>query len=239
MVPPRSERPGAAVNVGILGEFGSQAEASFRAGFDRSLHPMLIVDDRRRLVSANAAARALLGAGQTDLTWCTLDEFTPPSARGRLEDQWAAFLTSGAAEGWYELYVTHRGALTLEFSALAHVLPSRHLLVFVEPDEHDAQDGAPKVAWAAVEADGRGAAMLTVREREVMALIAQGGHSADMAVRLFLSPETIKSHVHHAMVKLGAHTRAHAVAIAMVTGQVSWSMDESSGARPPESLRAR
>ena len=201
---------------------------------------MLIADDRRRLVNGNPAARALLGTGQTDLTWRTLDEFTPLSARARLEDQWAGFLTSGAAEGWYELYVSHRGAMALEFSALAHVLPSRHLLVFIEPEQHDAQDaGARKVAWGPVEADVRGAAQLSRREREVMALIAHGAQSADMAVSLFLSPETVKTHVHHAMVKLGAHTRAHAVAIAMVTGQVSWSMDDPSAEQPPDPLRAR
>jgi DNA-binding CsgD family transcriptional regulator len=42
-----------------------------------------------------------------------------------------------------------------------------------------------------------------------------------MAERLCVSPETIKSHVQNAMGKLGAHTRAHAVAIALVSGQIS------------------
>jgi DNA-binding CsgD family transcriptional regulator len=45
-----------------------------------------------------------------------------------------------------------------------------------------------------------------------------------MAELLFLSPETVKSHVHNAMGKLGVHTRAHAVAIALVTGQITWEM---------------
>jgi DNA-binding CsgD family transcriptional regulator len=236
----RSERPGAAVDVGILGDFCSPAEASLQAGFDRSRHPMLIADDRRRMVNGNAAACELLATSHTDLPWCTLDEFTAPSERPRLQDQWAPFLTSGAAEGWYELLVPGRGEIVLEFSALARVLPARHLLVFIEPDQHDAQDaGARKVAWAPVEADGRGAAQLSKRERQVMALIAHGGQSADMAASLILSPETVKTHVHHAMTKLGAHTRAHAVAIAIVTGQISWPIDDSSAGQPPDLLRAR
>ena len=41
---------------------------------------------------------------------------------------------------------------------------------------------------------------------------------------MFLSPETVKSHVQNAMSKLGAHTRADAVAIALATGQIIWSM---------------
>ena len=35
-----------------------------------------------------------------------------------------------------------------------------------------------------------------------------------------MSAETVRSHVQNALSKLGAHTRAHAVAIALVTGQI-------------------
>jgi hypothetical protein len=54
-----------------------------------------------------------------------------------------------------------------------------------------------------------------------------------MAGRLFLSPETIKTHVQNAMTKLSAHTRAHAVAIALVTGQIIWSMYDATAPAPP------
>jgi DNA-binding NarL/FixJ family response regulator len=57
-----------------------------------------------------------------------------------------------------------------------------------------------------------------------MTLVAAGGQSGDMAEHLFVSPATIKTHVRNAMAKLGARTRAHAVAIALVTGQVLWDM---------------
>ncbi len=70
--------------------------------------------------------------------------------------------------------------------------------------------------------EGAGRLQLTEREREVMTLVASGLQSGDIAGRLYLSPETVKSHVHNALGKLGAHTRAHAVAIALVTGQITW-----------------
>jgi DNA-binding CsgD family transcriptional regulator len=63
---------------------------------------------------------------------------------------------------------------------------------------------------------------LSEREREVMTFVASGLQSGEIAERLFLSPETVKSHVHNALGKLGAHTQAHAVAIALVTGQITW-----------------
>jgi DNA-binding CsgD family transcriptional regulator len=61
---------------------------------------------------------------------------------------------------------------------------------------------------------------LTPREREVLELVAGGLRGAEIAQQLVLSPETIKSHVQNAMTKLGANTRAHAVAIALRAGQV-------------------
>jgi DNA-binding NarL/FixJ family response regulator len=66
-----------------------------------------------------------------------------------------------------------------------------------------------------------------------MTLVAHGGQGDDMAERLCVSPETIKTHAQNAMHKLGAHTRAHAVGIALVTGQIIWSMYGSPDEPPP------
>jgi DNA-binding NarL/FixJ family response regulator len=57
--------------------------------------------------------------------------------------------------------------------------------------------------------------MLTPREREILQLLADGMSNADVAQRLFISQETVKSHVRHILAKLEADTRTHAVAIAL------------------------
>ena len=57
--------------------------------------------------------------------------------------------------------------------------------------------------------------MLTAREREILQLLADGMSNADAAQRLFISQETVKSHVRHILAKLEADTRTHAVAIAL------------------------
>jgi PAS domain S-box-containing protein len=200
----------------------AEAAERLRAAFARSKHPMLMADDQRRWVTGNAAACDLLGIAPEEVPWRTMDDFTPPWERARLEEQWQAFLTSGAAEGWYQLYVPERGTVPVEFSATANVLPARHLSVFIPPDELAGGSLPPEPTWTPVVVEGSSRLQLTEREREVMILVASGLQSGDMAERLFLSPETVKSHVHNAMGKLGAHTRAHAVAIALVTGQISW-----------------
>jgi DNA-binding NarL/FixJ family response regulator len=57
--------------------------------------------------------------------------------------------------------------------------------------------------------------MLTAREREILQLLADGMSNADAAAKLFISQETVKSHVRHILSKLEADTRTHAVAIAL------------------------
>jgi DNA-binding NarL/FixJ family response regulator len=63
---------------------------------------------------------------------------------------------------------------------------------------------------------GRGQAdVLTPREREILQLLADGMSNADVADKLFISQETVKSHVRHILAKLEADTRTQAVAIAL------------------------
>jgi DNA-binding NarL/FixJ family response regulator len=54
---------------------------------------------------------------------------------------------------------------------------------------------------------------LSPREREVLELLAEGLNNDGVALRLYLSPETVRTHLRNAMRKLGAKTRVHAVAM--------------------------
>lgn len=57
--------------------------------------------------------------------------------------------------------------------------------------------------------------ILTQREREILQLLADGMSNPEVAQRLFISQETVKSHVRHILAKLEAETRTQAVAIAL------------------------
>jgi DNA-binding NarL/FixJ family response regulator len=61
-------------------------------------------------------------------------------------------------------------------------------------------------------------AALTDREREVVALVADGMSNTEVARQLTLSPLTVKTHANHAMTKLGARDRAQLVVLAYQTG---------------------
>jgi DNA-binding NarL/FixJ family response regulator len=61
---------------------------------------------------------------------------------------------------------------------------------------------------------------LTVREREVLALAAEGRSNTEIAEDLTVSPLTVRTHIHRAMTKLHARDRAQLVVIAYQTGLV-------------------
>ena len=61
---------------------------------------------------------------------------------------------------------------------------------------------------------------LTEREREVLALVAEGLTNEEIAGRLFLSPATARTHVSRILTKLDARNRAQLVVLAYETGLV-------------------
>jgi DNA-binding NarL/FixJ family response regulator len=73
------------------------------------------------------------------------------------------------------------------------------------------------LSWETTESIG----LLTPRERDILDGIARGLSGEELGAELQISPETVRTHVRNAMEKLEAHTRAHAVAIALRQGEIA------------------
>jgi DNA-binding NarL/FixJ family response regulator len=72
----------------------------------------------------------------------------------------------------------------------------------------------PSLSPALLTTNGNGG-WLSEREREILQLLAGGLHTEQVADRIGLSPETVKSDTRRAIEKLEADGRVHAVAIAL------------------------
>ena len=59
---------------------------------------------------------------------------------------------------------------------------------------------------------------LTPREREVLDLLAEGRSQDEIAQELFITPKTVATHIQRILGKLGVHSRAQAVAVALRNG---------------------
>ena len=79
----------------------------------------------------------------------------------------------------------------------------------------------PVLVAAVTRRDNGSARSLTPREREVLRMLAVGGSYAEIGAQLFLAADTVRAHAAHAMDKLGARTRTHAVALALRDGLIA------------------
>ncbi|HET8569731.1 MAG TPA: helix-turn-helix domain-containing protein [Candidatus Limnocylindria bacterium] len=70
---------------------------------------------------------------------------------------------------------------------------------------------------------------LSRRESEIISLVAAGETTKAIAARLRISRNTVNWHVGNAFAKLGASSRAEAVAVALRDGEI----DPAAGSRPP------
>ena len=61
---------------------------------------------------------------------------------------------------------------------------------------------------------------LTEREREILGLLAQGMRNEDIAKQLFISPQTVQTHVRNILGKLRVHSKLEAVSFAVKHGAI-------------------
>ena len=183
--------------------------ADFARAFDRSIVPMVMVDNERRYVAANGGARLLFRLSLDQLRRHRIDDLTPPEMLWQLQSAWARLHADGEVSGVHDARFEDGSALKVAFLASANFLPGQHLIVFAPADWPRTELGI-----VAQRGDHEAVASITPREREVLTLVATGAGSDQIAARLTISTETVRSHIKNALGKLGARNRAHAVAVA-------------------------
>jgi DNA-binding CsgD family transcriptional regulator len=187
-------------------------ESLLWAFLDRAPVALVAADDDRRILRVNSRWSDLTGYPPDVATQMRVDDLLAPESRPGIEMRWSDLRATGLATARIVILRPDHVRVTLRYGAFANVLPNVHVGAYL-PERR--QDGHP-----ARPARARRAGQLTVREQESLRLVAMGLTTTAAAGQLGISPETVRTHVRNAMNKLGARTRAQAIAVAMRDGEI-------------------
>jgi PAS domain S-box-containing protein len=185
-----------------------------------SARAMLVVDDDCICVEASLGACRLFGTTRDQLVGRAVESLLRHESREHFTHAWEAFRRSG---GHAEPFSLEPPATVIEVAVTvtAEVLPSRHLIA-LDPIASPVEAQVEATHSRRFAPPGEPVVMRepTAREREVLQLLAEGRTDAQIAALLELSPATVQTHVRNAKAKLGARTRAQAVAVALHRGLI-------------------
>ena len=184
------------------------------SAFRKSRNAMALVDHDRVLVDVNVALCRLLGRSRDDVLGRPLGRFVV-GAPIFTAAAWEAALASGRFTGVAQLIHADGTPVAVQWDASTEVVTGRRLVLFVGLStsrwggrfrRSPSSDDEPRT--------------LTVREREVVALVAMGASGPEIAEELHIAHDTVRTHVRNAMTRLGARSRAHLVAKALAGGHL-------------------
>jgi PAS domain S-box-containing protein len=175
----------------------------WRALFERSGCVMLLEDDSWTIVHANDAACRILRRSREELEGTRIDDLVIWPTPGKLAEERRELRRGTTLVVRRRLKAGDGEIVDLDLCGSAAALPGRTFFV-----------GLPPTGTRELKPEQRGKP-LTPREQEVVDLLAEGLTGEEAAQHLTLSPDTVRTHIRNAMDKLGAHTRAHLVAMRM------------------------
>jgi DNA-binding CsgD family transcriptional regulator len=161
---------------------------------------VVVADDDRRYVHANAAAGALLGIDHHELLGMRVEEVTG-TPTDVAEEAFRRFRRTGVQVGTFPV-PSPVGPRNVPYIGIADVAPGRHVAIFIP--ERVAGDWQP----------------LSQREREVVALVAGGATGREVGKELSVTSATVETHIRNAMRRLGARNRSHLVTLAILRHEI-------------------
>ncbi|MDT4940167.1 MAG: LuxR family transcriptional regulator, regulator of acetate metabolism [Pseudonocardiales bacterium] len=179
---------------------------------DRAPVALLAADSNRRIARVNERWSDLLGYSSAQACEMGLDELLAPESRPGIEMRWADLLGTGMGMARIVMLRADGDRVHVRYGAFANVIPGIHVAACLPEPGQDGRMNRP--------ARSRRAGQLTRREQESLRLVAAGMTTIAAAEQLGISPETVRTHVRNAMNKLGARTRAQAIAVAMRDGEI-------------------
>ena len=191
----------------LTGDFGDAGAALREAEFSRP--DVVLMDIRMPGMDGVSACRAMRDVSP-DTRVIMLTSYS---------DEQAVFSSIMAGASGYLLKNTGRADL---LDAIRSVAGGASLL-----DPAITRQVLEKLKELTVKEEAREVEMLSGREREVLALVADGMTNKEIAVRLVISANTARNHVSRILEKLGLNRRSEAAAFAAQHGLMSSDEEEN------------
>jgi PAS domain S-box-containing protein len=172
-------------------------------GLERVAMPSYIVDGNGRIRWLNAAAVALLG----DVRGRMISSIAAPDHQERSREQLARKVVGGRTRTDFEIDVIDRNGERTPMRVSSVPLRRGRAVVGVFGV------ASPRVSLGEPSPEATELS-LTPRQSEVLALLAEGGSTSEIAATLGLAEETVRNHIRQLLRRLGVHSRLAAVAYA-------------------------
>jgi PAS domain S-box-containing protein len=184
----------------------------FWQAFVRSSNAMALMDHQRRFVEVNGACLQLLGYSRDEFVGMHSSDI---SATGQVfrQREWERILKQRQLIGVRELRRADGVTIRVEFAGHIETFTRRPLVLLVVIRSSRGSRKLHPRKERLVSSD-----VLTTRELEIVSLVAAGDSGPEIAERLQLSHNTVRTHTRNAMDKTGARTRAHLVAKVLTEG---------------------
>jgi PAS domain S-box-containing protein len=191
---------------------GATYEQLWEAVFEASLTSMLVVSLSRRIWRANKAAANLTGYSTQQLETLSLEALSVARMRQEYIDFWDRHVADGAKAvcGTRPLLLASGSTVPIRFS-VKRVGEDRVLAVYVP---------SPEAGDEIVVSTDTPHPDPTPRQREIVTQLALGLTDEQMAQRLMISPDTVRTHIRNALRQTGSYNRPHLVARAMQRGWI-------------------
>ena len=183
-------------------------------GLERVSMPSYLVDRDGRIRWLNEAALALFG----DVRGRLLSSLAAPDHAQRSREQLARKLIGGASRTDFEIDTIDRNGRRTTMSVSS--VPVRRGQAVVGVFGVAQPCGEVSSTPAERDAAASGGESLTPRQREVLALLADGASTTQIAITLGLAEETVRNHIRQLLRRLGVHSRLAAVAHARRHGLI-------------------
>jgi DNA-binding CsgD family transcriptional regulator len=173
---------------------------------------LMAADDDRHILRVNSRWSDVTGDEADAATKLRVDDLLAPESRPGIEMRWSDLVGTGLATARIVILRPDHSRVAVRYGAFANIVAGVHVGAYLPEPGQDGRSLRP--------ARARRAGQLTRREQESLRLVAMGMTTMAAADQLGISPETVRTHVRNAMNKLGARTRAQAIAVAMRDGEI-------------------